>query len=276
MDEKNRSEILNVLQLLNDYLENIIIGGGWAPILYFNYHKRDNEKFNLFTKDYDFLVPQKIEIKGNKSVHEILTEAGLSEKLLGHSKPPIVHYEGNILDNTVEIEFLTDKSYDRDKDAITVQDGLVAETLEYLKICIDNTMNLSIARGEISDENKNLKVMIPKPAAFVFNKGLVFIRRKDLQKRAKDLYYIFNFISYDDSLFDEIINGIKLFSNIYSKNWFETFRNNLIKYFISEPKEGIDMVLQQRPAGDFSDLDDDQFRNYVEQIFIKLIESFED
>ena len=77
-------------------------------------------------------------------------------------------------------------------------------------------------------------------------------------------------------MFDEIINGIKLLSNYYSEKWFKTFRNNLIEYFISEPKEGIDMVLQQRPAGDFSDLDDDQFRNYVEQVFIKFIESFED
>ena len=50
-------------------------------------------------------------------------------------------------------------------------------------------------------------------------------------------------------------------------------KKNLIEYFISEPKEGIDMVLKQRPAGDFSDLDDDQFRNYVEQIFIKFIGS---
>ncbi len=220
-----------------------------------------------------FLVPKKIGIKGNKSVHEILTEAGLSEKFFGHSKPPVVHYEGNIIDNAVEIEFLTDKSYDRDKDAITVQDGLVAETLEYLKICIDNTMNVNVIIDKRN--NNNLKVIIPQPAAFVFNKGLVFIRRKDIQKRAKDLYYIFNFISYDVSLFDNIVNGIKLLSNRYAPNWFKTFRNNLIKYFISEPKEGIEMVLQQRPAGDFSDLNNDQFKNYVEQTFVQFIGSFE-
>lgn len=59
MDEKIRYEIFNTLQLLNDYLDHIIIGGGWAQILYFKYHRRDKEKFNLFTKDYDFFSSKK-------------------------------------------------------------------------------------------------------------------------------------------------------------------------------------------------------------------------
>lgn len=191
MEDKHNDEILIILRLISDYLDHIIIGGGWAPILFFKYHLRDPEKFNLFTKDYDFLVPKKIAIKEDKSVRTILTEAGLLPIYYGNSNPPIVHYEGNILDKSVEIEFLTDMSYDRDKDSIEVQEGLIAETLEFLKICIENTMNISVFIEESGGKDKILEVRIPQPAAFVFNKGIVFKRRKDPQKQAKDLYYIF-------------------------------------------------------------------------------------
>jgi hypothetical protein len=218
-------------------------------------------------------VPKKLIIKGSKTVNKILTDAGLSPIYLGGSTPPIIHYEGNAFDKEVEIEFLTDKSYDREKDAIKVQDGLIAEALDYLKICIDNTMNINVVVEEIGDRNKILRINIPKPAAFVFNKGIVFARRKDPEKQAKDLYYIFNFISYSESLCDEIIKGLKQLSSKYSANWINTFKSNLDKYFIKEPKTGIEMVIEQRPAGDFPEMEESQFRNYVENIFIKFIES---
>ena len=172
MEDKKTDEILIILQLLRDYLDQIIIGGGWSQILFFKYHLRDTEKFNLFTKDYDLLVSQKVNIKGNKTVNKILTDAGLSPVFLGKSTPPIIHYEGEVFGKEVEIEFLTDKSYDREKDAIKVQSGLTAESLDYLKICIDNTMNIDVVI-EDNGMDKILGINIPQPAAFVFNKGIV-------------------------------------------------------------------------------------------------------
>ena len=55
-----------------------------------------------------------------------------------------------------------------------------------------------------------------------------------------------------------------------------TFERNLKEYFIKEPKTGIEMVIEQRPAGDFSEMDESQFRNYVENIFIRFIASIND
>ena len=217
MEDNGKDDILIILQLLSDYLGHIVIGGGWAQILFFKYHLSDTEKFNLYTKDYDLLVPKQLKIKGNKTVNEILTAEGLSPIYLGDSSQPIIHYEGEVFGKEVEIEFLTDKSYDREKDAIKVQDGLIAETLDYLKICIDNTMSINVVVEGVGDRNKILGINIPQPAAFVFNKGIVFTRRKDTQKQAKDLYYIFNFISYSDLLYEEIIQGLKqLFKKVLS------------------------------------------------------------
>lgn len=43
---------------------------------------------------------------------------------------------------------------------------------------------------------KDLMVKVPTPAAYIFHKGLIFTRRKDRGKRAKDFYYIFDSLFY--------------------------------------------------------------------------------
>ena len=183
---------------------------------------------------------------------------------------PVEHFEGEIEGTLLSIEFLTYAGYGRNKVSIEVQPGIWAQTLEYLNINIENKIPIVL-----DIEGKNLTVWIPKPAAFIFNKGLVFSKRIEDTKKAKDLYYIFDILAYRDSHKRELINGVKEVAAAYHPGWFKTFKDNLNKYFIDEPKNGINMVFTQKPANAFKDFNDDQLKNHIEYIFKTFIKEIE-
>ena len=56
-------------------------------------------------------------------------------------------------------------------------------------------MNVEIDDFYVGGEPRYLEVLVPTPAAFIFNKGLVFRRRNNHLKKAKDLYYIFDILA---------------------------------------------------------------------------------
>jgi hypothetical protein len=182
----------------------------------------------------------------------------------------VEHFEGEIEGTLLSIEFLTYAGYGRNKVSIEVQPGIWAQTLEYLNINIENKIPIVL-----DIEGKNLTVWIPKPAAFIFNKGLVFSKRIEDTKKAKDLYYIFDILAYRDSHKRELINGVKEVAAAYHPGWFKTFKDNLNKYFIDEPKNGINMVFTQKPANAFKDFNDDQLKNHIEYIFKTFIKEIE-
>jgi hypothetical protein len=49
--------------------------------------------------------------------------------------------------------------------------------------------------GAFSVLSLPLIVQVPSPAAYIFQKGLSFTRRRDKQKAPKDLYYIFDILA---------------------------------------------------------------------------------
>ena len=51
---------------------------------------------------------------------------------------------------------------------------------------------------------------LPSPSAYIFNKGLIFPRRKARTKKGKDLYYIFDLLVYRDDFRDKIVSDLGL------------------------------------------------------------------
>jgi len=262
------------LEILEDYLNDVVIAGGWAPLIYYHYLLNKKEIEPLRTKDIDIVVPEKLAKRKNRSVDELLSEAGFKLKYKSRHTPPIVSYEGNIQGYEVEIEFLTNLSGSGSFSAIKVQKGLNAQALRYMIILIDNSMKVSIDDFK-TEEGKILEVRVPSPGAYIFQKGLIFVRRTRSEKSAKDLYYIFDIISNCRELHENIIEEMQKFKRKYHSSWLSRFVSNLKRYFSDASSRGVSLISSQRPQGALPDMNKEQFKQYVLSIFKEFIGQIE-
>jgi len=267
------SGLYKALIILSDYLPEIVVGGGWAPFLYNRYLFRNRQREPVFTRDIDFMVNPKIPIIGQKTVDQLLVEAGLSTKFKSREDPPVIHYEGTIDGSDVEIEFLTDQIGSKPDAVLEVQKGLHAEALRYVSLLVENTMVLIIDDTDLMNAPAKLTVKVPTPAAYIFQKGLIFKRRRDHQKRAKDLYYIFDILAGSREIRHDLGREFSEFRRKHTR-WYRTFMVNLGELFEGPGSEGVLLVAEQRPANAYVGLDDLQFQHFafgtVEE-FIKAI-----
>jgi len=271
MPENFKAGFLKALWILRDYLSVIVVGGGWVPFLYYHYLVADKSREPIRTRDIDLLVDTHVPVIGGKSVDRLLLEAGFKPVFRSSDTPPVTHYEGRIEGEEVEIEFLTDQRGAKDDIVLEVQEGLHAEALRFISIPITHAIEVTIDDFRIGEEHHPFTVKVPSPEAYIFHKGLIFERRKERQKKAKDLYYIFDILANCPELRERIINGLNGFEKQYP-TWFSSFIRNLQGNFSDLTADGIPMISSQRPAGAFPKLTEEQFRQYVLGIFQELIE----
>jgi hypothetical protein len=271
MPQDFKAGFLKTLWILRDYLPVIVIGGGWVPLLYYHYLLADKSREPIRTRDIDLFVDIQVPMLGDKTVDRLLLEAGFKATFKSSDTPPVIHYEGTIDGEEVEIEFLTNQRGPRDDVVIEVQKGLHAEALRFISIPISHAIEVTIDDFRIGGEYHPLRVKAPSPEAYIFHKVLIFERRKDKQKKAKDLYYIFDILANCPELRERIIEGLKRFEKEYL-SWFSRFISNLQKSFSDLTAGGILMISSQRPAGAFPKLTEGQFRGYILGIFREFIE----
>jgi len=262
---------LKTLWLIREYLSEVVIGGGWVPLIYYHYLLGSKSKYPILTKDIDIIVKEKIPVIGSKTLDELLTDAGL-KTIFKSLDPtlPVVHYEGAIDNYETEIEFLTNLKGLGDKDVIEVQKGLHAKALRFISILTENVMEITIDDFSLIDQSRVLNIRVPSPAAFLFHKGVTFVRRNESKKKEKDLYYMFDVLVNCSELEGEIDEGLKILKSNYS-SWFKSFIKNLIGYFADDTSDGIKFVHSQKPKGDFPEMNDEQFKLYVFNIFNSFI-----
>jgi len=265
MNENFKIGFFKTLWIIKDYLSAVVIGGGWVPVIFYHYLLSDKSIQPIMTRDIDLMVDNKLPISGNKSVDTLLSEAGLTYRIGGQQHSPAVKYEGQIDGHEVEIEFLVHHSGRGDTKVVEVQSGLRAQALRYVAIAVENTIEVEIDDFEVEDEIWPLKVKVPSPAAFIFQKGLVFTRRRDRPKKEKDLYYIFEVLANCTELKGQIIKEFADLKNKY--RWFNNFKKNIETHFSDGKSIGVTMVSNQRPPGAFPDMTDAQFEQYVIGIF---------
>jgi len=271
MPQNFKAGFLKTLWILRDYLPVIVIGGGWVPLLYYHYLLADKSREPIRTRDIDFLVDLEVPVVGDKTVDRLLLEAGFETAFKTTDNPPVIHYEGIIDGEDIEIEFLTDQRGPRDDVVAEVQAGLHAEALRFISILISHTIEVTIDDFRIGGEYHSLKVKVPSPEAYIFHKGLVFERRRDKQKKAKDLYYIFDILAKCPEFKERIILGLLDFKQTYP-SWFSRFIKNFQRSFSDITADGILMISGQRPTGAFPRLEDEQFRQYALGTLQEIIE----
>jgi len=264
---------LKTLWLIREYLPEIVIGGGWVPLIYYHYLLGEKSRFPILTRDIDIMVNENIPIKGSKTLDKLFTDAGLKAVFqdIG-SAHPVTHYEGKIDNYVVEIEFLTNLKGRGDKDVVMVQKGLYAEALRYISISTQNTLEILIDDLQLIGESQGLIIKVPTPGAFLFHKGLTLDRRRESQKKGKDLYYIFDVLVNCIESETQIVEELRRLKSEYPTKWFKRFITNLEVFFEDVSSDGIRLVQSQRPPNSFDSMNDDQFRQYVFGIFSAFIE----
>jgi hypothetical protein len=277
MDDFKRG-IFKTLSILEDYLQDIVIAGGWAPLIYYHYFLSDKNLNPLRTKDIDIVVPSKLKIIASKTIDELLVKAGLKSNFKSIHIPPVIHYEGNIEGCEVEIDFITTRKGKTENNVIIVQKGLHAQSLPYVSILLENTVWVKIDDYPL-DKNKFLKIKVPTQGAYIFNKGITFTRRNKRIKRAKDLYYIFDILVNCQVLMPGIVKELEKLNKNYPKKWFTLFQTNLKTYFADKTSNGIDLIVSQRPEMAFPEMNNEQFKHYalgIFQEFLKNISSIQE
>lgn len=166
---------LRIIAGLDDggVLQQVVLIGSWALRVYQTHFDNDPEVPILTTTDVDFLVPNPPRLGTRFDVGRMLADLGFDTEWAsvgGYCK-----YESP----DMEVEFLApSRQPDRSKPVPVEELGTVAQPLEYVSLAYDRSM---IVRHRGHD------VRVPQPEAFVVLKLLVIPKRKDNEKRAKDI-----------------------------------------------------------------------------------------
>ena len=182
-DAREDRVITTFLQSLGPWSRRVVIGGGYAPIVYKMYLS-DQRSGNppVGTRDIDSLVPRRIPPTAEKSIAEHLQEAGFLQFHKDIDHPATEVYAKEIEGVAVEVEFLTDQETRGDKNKNVVISGVVAQPLNYLNLSLRNPREFKTYSGQVG--------LVVSPGAWMLQKGLIFPRRNNELKLCKDLYGI--------------------------------------------------------------------------------------
>lgn len=173
--EKEHDLFFTILSRLDkeEVLLDIILIGGWCPLVYKEYFGNPVEISMQRTADLDLLVPNPPRIHKDVDVSLIFEELGFDRKISlldGYEK--YVHPD-------LEVEFLTpERGRGRGKPYTIDKLHINAQGLRYLDLIQSHTMKTSY---------NGISINVPEPSAYVLHKFIVSNRRKKQFKREKDI-----------------------------------------------------------------------------------------
>ena len=94
------------LEVLQPYLDDIVIAGGWVPYLYAAHLPPSEEAVALKTRDLDLAVPREVPER-EKTIDQLLAEADFTCEFRSRETPPVTVYLATHAGDEVEIEFIT-------------------------------------------------------------------------------------------------------------------------------------------------------------------------
>jgi hypothetical protein len=222
--------LIEVLRVVKPYLADIVLVGGWVPIVYEQCTSIYPTK-TVRTADVDFACSSPLRVK-DETMDHLLRAAGFRCSLSGSAQVPYCKY---VTASDLEIEFLTPLKGDGTVAVTELQKGLTAENLRYLDALLVHTCPLKIDGG--------LAVRVPLISAFLFQKGLSFPDRRSAAKRDKDLYYIFKVVETVEQGY--LLPELKRVFGVHPSKWRATFIQNLRKAFQDEYSSGVISVIGQ-------------------------------
>jgi hypothetical protein len=220
---------LDTLFAIEDYLDKIIIVGGWCPYLYAKYLWRKEIRNIPTTTDMDLGVLETGSQKFDRTIYDKLSAAGLAVERIYDQEPEPIEFIYKKKELEMKVEFIT--SFETTDDTLNRFLGkqLACNRIEAFEILLADPVRINIKQAE-----KILRLNIPKPETFLYHKGISFVMRSGEAKRDKDLsyiYFILKFCPDRKALLEDLVR--------YKKHeLFKSFRQNLKKYLSNPSKPG--------------------------------------
>lgn len=234
------------LRSLGPWRDFVVIGGGFSLFIYRLYFA--NPKITtppVRTQDIDSLIPRKVPEISKKNIAKYLGEAGFIHMFKDLDVPATESYVKEIHGTEIEIEFLTDAATRTNKNKNVLIAGIIAQPLSYLNLSLQTTLEFQTYSREVGK--------VVSPGAWIFHKGLTFVKRKSISKRLKDLYGIWYVSTQLEDFSDQAVTEFSFLSQKHPK-WYQTFQKQL-SYWIDQasPNEWSQLEFQD-PSGNLKKL----------------------
>ena len=245
--EFSETALKEALIPLGAYLGEVVLCGSWVPFVYRRWMLGKPEgALTVRTLDIDLAVPSPLPLAG-RPLAEQLRQAGYRVArrpgrplwdLEGDAGPPVTHFERP---DAPYLELITPHRGTAPQGSVReVQEGVGAAELEYVEILLADTREVAIP-------GTSLAVRVPTPAAYVFQKGLTFVKRQVPEKKGKDLANLFDVLHNLPELHDETLAGTKALGRRSEESLWSAFTGNLKSAFASADAEGVRLVEAQQP-----------------------------
>ena len=175
MQNKQYDVCLSVLRRLETagVLRHVVLVGSWCMVLYREYFRGVGELSAVRTRDMDFLVPVTGKMDPKVDVPTLLKDLGFIVGFRGDQGAMMLEHP------ELMIEFLVaEHGRGSEKLKYLPELGMNAQPLRFMDIAASKTVLLHF--GDVA-------VTVPHPAAFVLHKLLVVPRRREAEKKEKDL-----------------------------------------------------------------------------------------
>ena len=246
-------QLLATLAALGDYLQDVVLVGGWVPHLYRRLWPSESPVEARRTFDLDAAVRGPLAVRSRSRLDVLLAAEGYTQILGGPSELAAQIYQSPPNSDLLPIEFLAPLTGRRQQATIQIQKGVTAQALRYLNILLENTFDVRLSAEAVAGSVGELTVRIPIPGAYVFHRGLIHPRGIS-RRRGKDLYYIFETWASLPDLRDRIVTEITQMRSRYPRAWYRRFRSNLESLFASGAAEGVLLVFEQYEAQEPTDI----------------------
>lgn len=239
--EKEDHVISEFLKSIGKWKNYIVIGGGYALIIYKLFLTDQNLKNTpVGTSDIDSLIPRKVPKISQKNIAKHLCESGFTPVFKDLDSPATESYLKEINGVEVEVEFLTDSSVRFEKHKNVVIAGVVAQPLNYIELSLKETLEFHTSSGETG--------WVVAPEAWLFHKGLTFTKRKSASKILKDLYGIWYVGTQLGNFSEDAIISFHLLGERYPK-WFKSFQKNVFNWLSQASPLEFSKLESQDPSG---------------------------
>jgi hypothetical protein len=220
---------LDTLAALGPARDHLVLVGGWCPFLYARYLWRRTLPALPTTLDIDLGVTETGPERFAPTVFDRLRREGYAvERLYPDEAEPVefVHKHGRI---ELKLEFITSFLTSDDTLNRFLGRSLACNRLEAFELLLQDPLPL-----EIPHAHRRLRVRVPRPATFLFHKGISFVMRSEPAKRDKDLFYVYFLLRHHPdrpALLDEL-------ASFKGQEWFGTFRKNLQEHLGDPDRPG--------------------------------------
>lgn len=265
-------EVLNAcIAPLREYLDQIVVAGGWVPYLYVKAYEGEVAHDPLLTGDFDAAIARQEFVEEGLSLDSSIIASGFSYDFASLDTPPVVKYVKKLDEQRqAEIEFITEIGPSRRH--VEVIGSINAQALAHVDLLLRDPWSLPLSRFGLKGEES---LRLPRPAMYILHKILAAPQRKDIFKTAKDLYYAFYVLDAFPVWRTETYKQLATYARSADSR-VGTAARYLGDMFADVDSRGTDYLVSQRPQTAYRPMNEDQFRQYCTYRMRELLSALKD